>query len=240
MPEDTNEVQNDRTTPATSKDVAWALCWFGLFRASLFILYPAVYIAVGAPELSEAQQLGINFSANLLDLTALLGFGYLFSCRKYGRTIRDGFCLHKVPPRALLASVLIGVALLFSGLLISPIFVAPPAKPTWDMAPPLGLIAVATEFLVQPLGYVLFYMGFVYMAYRSEGHAAALLMTVTVYAFHNWFGNGHPGKMIFPAIIGTVLVLQTRKYNSAVPALATLTIHRLGLIALLIKTLFEA
>ena len=231
-----DHVPHGYTVAPAGRDVAWAIALLAAFRFAIQVGVPLTYIVTGNTQLSEAHQVAIYCVVTVADLGALVGTAYYFACRKYGETFCGGFRFHSVRLDAFAGSAFAAACLVAFDLTVTSQFGEQPTDPVWLLAPPLGAVAVSVELLLQPFAYVLFYCGFVYGAFRALSETRAFVSAIGLYAVQSWLGRGPVSLMIAPAIMATVLTVQTSRYNSVVPALVTLFLHRLVMVALLTKS----
>ena len=226
-------------TPVTSacRDVSIALFFLATILFALQVAIPNVVLLTVRLPISDTLKVSIYFAVSLAELGALAATAYYFSCRRTGQTIREGLWIVSVPPTAFCWSAVAAAFLIAFDLTITPRLEAKSENPVWAMAPPVGAIALSVLLLIQPPVYALFYQGFVYSRLRPLSEPFAFFMAIGAFAAHRWFGNGPVTQMISPALLTTVLTIQTFKSNSVIPAIVTLYFHRIAIIVLLFTNL---
>lgn len=240
--EETNSAVEPRlgcTNKPTGRDFVWAVASLAAYRIAVQVLVPLAYLATGNTDLTESHQIGIYFTVNVAELCVLGAIAYFFACRKYGASFAEGLLWNPVPVSALLTSALLAACLVAFDVTFFSRFGEQSPNPLWLVSPPLGAIAVSSEILLQSFAFVVFYQAFAYTALRGLGETGAMFVVTFFFAANSWAGRGPAILMIPPAVLAAALTLQTRKYNSVVPACVTLFLHRLAMVLLLVESLVK-
>jgi len=156
-----------------------------------------------------------------LGITALVSWHFV--CRKYGRTLVDGFAIRPVGRRTAVISVLTGLggAVVGVGLLI--LFGTGKSFMDRLMADPTGFALMMPLVLSGPIIEETYYRGFLFPVLRKKLGAGAALFLVTV-----WFGASHAVQVAgdwvaLPVIVamGLVWTLLRHRSESLVPSMVS-------------------
>ena len=213
----------DEETPAPAVPNGWDLLkGVGIVwgtNISLNIVFVAAILVLG-----KTKQMPVvpMIFLSLLCLAVAVGTSWHFTCRKYGKSIREGLSLIPVPLRVVAISLGVGFIGAIIGGTIMSLFstgeslMAGIVDQSGPAVAPLFLLMI----LVVPPFEEVYYRGFLFPTLRRLAGVKAAFVIIVL-----WFGAVHAGQIAgdwigLPVVMtmGAVFTYLRHKYDSLVPA----------------------
>jgi membrane protease YdiL (CAAX protease family) len=173
------------------------------------------------------------FATTMLSAGLTLVVCWLLVCKKYGKSLVEGFALRPVPRKTLLASLLIGLGCASAAAALLAGFGK--GALLGQEHPSLVFIGVWSVLAVTvPPVEEMYYRGFIFPVLRGRTGPFAAVVIVTL-----WFGTAHFLQFLMDwislpviLVVGTVFTIQRHLYGSLVPSIVTHWVYNAALIAI--------
>lgn len=212
-----------------------ALIWVLELAIGTVIGVWSVFQGSGSDELASlvlppGLLLGTTVLANAVAFTV----AWYFVCRKYRKSLLQGFGVHMVPGRTLAASFLLGLVGCALAVVLLSRYSTEDSLMAELMSVPYGLLVINIMALTVPPVEEAYYRGFIFPVLRDKlgGWWAVLLVTV-------WFGCAHAfqlaGDWVGLGIVvamGLLFTIQRHLTNSLLPPIITHCTYNTGLVLL--------
>ena len=199
----------------------------------------AVELALGAVVLlsgglrAEGSGPIIILVATMLGTASVFVWSWVFVCRKYGRSLVEGFAIRRVPRKTLLMSAAIGVVSATVALVLCSLFSTGESFMEELASTPLGLTVVAILALTVPPFEEIYYRGFLFPVLARKLGVVGGILLVTV-----WFGVAHafqlakdPVGLAVVVVMGLMWTLQRHLSKSLVPCIVSHWVYNATLVA---------
>lgn len=170
-----------------------------------------------------------GFGPVMILVTSMLGAAatfvvcWLFVCRKYGKSLVEGFAIRRVPSKTIFLSVAIGLAGAVAATALISQFGTGKSLMEKLLSTPAGFAVMVFLGLTVPPFEEIYYRGFIFpVLSRKLGVAGGILLVVV------WFGSAHafqlakdPAALIIVVVMGLVWTLQRHLSKSLVPSIVS-------------------
>ena len=159
----------------------------------------------------------------MLSTAAVFVVSWVFVCRKYGKSLAEGFAIRRVPARALLKSAAIGMASAVVAVALCYLFSTGESFMQELVSTPLGFAVMMFLALTVPPFEEIYYRGFIFPILTQKLGVVGGILLVTV-----WFGVAHafqlakdPIGLAIVVVMGLVWTLQRHLSRSLVPSIVS-------------------
>lgn len=197
------------------------------------LLIGLVLMGIGGGRLENIEPAAI-VAVSMVGLGVTAFVSWRFVCRRYGRTLVDGFALRPVGRKAVVAAALTGLVGAIAASVLVGLFGTGKSFMDKLVADPAAFALVALFALCAPFAEELYYRGFLFPVLRRKLGAAAGLVLVTV-----WFATAHASQLAgdwvgLPVIaaMGLVWTLLRHRSDSLIPSITSHLTYNAVLVAI--------
>ena len=232
------EEPTDSQLPRTSKTprrrsvggldllVGLGIIWVGQ------IVIELTRIDIVGGDLSNLDPLSLVTSTVLANILTVLVV-WILVCRKYRKSIKEGFFTPGTSGRAVLGCAVLGLAAAICGVFVMSEYSTGESLMAEMVSTTSGLLAISVLALVVPPLEEIYYRGFLFPVFRKIAGAvpAVLLTTLWFAGVHALQLYGDPVALLFITVMALVWTVQREVSGSVLPSLVTHWVYNLTLIS---------
>jgi len=196
------------------------------------LAFGAVLALSGGPRAEGAGPIMILVTT-MLGTAAVFVVSWGFVCRKYGKSLVEGFAIRRVPRRTLVVSATIGVVSGVVAAVLCFLFSTGESFMHELASTPLGFAVTAFLALTVPPVEEIYYRGFLFPVLTRKLGVVGGILVVTV-----WFGMAHgfqlakdPVGLAIVVVMGLMWTLQRHLSRSLVPCIVSHWVYNATLFA---------
>lgn len=203
------------------------------------LLGVAIMLLTGSDQTSIYERPGILMLLTFCSGAVILLVTWAFMCRKYGKSVSEGFLMKRIARKVFAGSVLLGGVFGVVAAALCGAFTTGEHTFTQLIEQPNGFPALAAMMLLLPFVEEIYYRGFIYSALERRFNALAATVIVVI-----WFPLAHvpqsindPIAILAVAMAGLIWTIQRRVTGSITASMITHWTYNFTLVLLTLPSL---